>query len=89
MNRRQLLKGVSLTAGSLLLSPVIRQLQAHADGQQTQPRRVVFVLEGNGLNPHQVMPEGMTRPRQNDRTELRNTSLADHNLPRALQPLQP
>ena len=68
---------------------VIQQLQAHADGQQPQPRRVVFVLEGNGLNPHQVMPEGLTRPRQNDRTELRNTSLADHNLPRALQPLQP
>ncbi len=89
MNRREILKGVPLGAGSLLLSPIVQQLQAHADGQPITRKRFVFVLEGNGLNPHQVQPEGIERPRQRDRTEMRDISLANHDLPRALEPLQP
>lgn len=89
MNRREILKGMSLGAGTLLLSPVLSQLQAQANGSPQRPKRFVFVVEGNGLNPDQIQPLGISRPRQHQRTELRDIPLADHQLPRALEPLQP
>ena len=48
-NRRQLLKGLSLGAGSVLLSPMIDRLVANAEGQ-SRPPRFVFVLQSNGFD---------------------------------------
>jgi hypothetical protein len=36
-NRRQILKGLSLGAGSVLLSPMVRRLMANAEGQDRPP----------------------------------------------------
>jgi hypothetical protein len=93
VSRRELLRGVSLGAGAVLLSPVVQQLQAEARGQTGRPKRFVFVLEGNGLNPDQVQPVGIPRQRdaqsRNSVSTLQDLPLAPHELPEALQPLAP
>lgn len=89
VNRRQILRGLSLGAGSLVLGPVVAQLEAHAAGQTPRPKRFVFVLEGNGVNPEQVQPAGIPRKKQQDRDTLIDCPLADHQLPFALEPLAP
>ena len=56
ISRRNLLKGISLGAGGVLLAPMVNQLQAAQAG--VKPKRFVFVVEGNGLNPQQIQPLG-------------------------------
>lgn len=100
LNRRQLLKGVSVGTGSVLLSPLLQQLAAQAAGTAVTARRFLFVVEGNGLPWHQIQPRGIERnPRliangsytnrsgSQVRTEMRNLPLADYELPSALEPV--
>ena len=54
--RRNMLKGVALGSGSLVLSPLIGQLAAHAAGQKTFPQRFVFVVKSSGLTPGHIVP---------------------------------
>jgi len=86
-NRRQLLQGMGLGAGGVLLWPILRQLHARAAGKAPQPR-FVFLVEGNGLNPEQVQPVGIERKKKHERTEMVDRSLAEHELPPALKPLE-
>jgi hypothetical protein len=92
-SRRDWLRGVSLGSSGLLLSPVLRQLQAHAAGVDARPRRFVFVVEGNGLIPEQIQPQGITRRKDNygrsKGDSVIDRPLAGHQLPRALEPLAP
>lgn len=89
-NRRAFLKGVSLGAGSLVLSPVLGQIAAQAAGRAELPRRFLFVLEGNGLPWQQIQPAGIARGKNNEnRNELVEKSLQEHTLPKALEPLTP
>lgn len=60
LHRRQLLKGVSLGAGSIVLSPLLRTAAAQADGSYTVPKRVVFVLFDNGFHEIGAQPEGVS-----------------------------
>ncbi|MBX9681892.1 MAG: DUF1552 domain-containing protein [Gemmataceae bacterium] len=94
--RRHLLKGVALGAGATLLSPVLSRLAAHAAGdeQRAAPRRVIFVVQSNGLHQHHVTPEAINAPQ--DRGNRRPTNdtlfeapLADHALPSAIEPFTP
>lgn len=90
VSRRELLKCASLGAGSLVLSPVLRQIEAQAAGSVKMPLRFVFVVEGNGLPWNQVMPTGITRGKQDcDRDKLQDISLVDRDLPSALAPIAP
>ncbi|GIW79135.1 MAG: hypothetical protein KatS3mg105_0942 [Gemmatales bacterium] len=92
MTRRELLKGFSLGTSSLLLSPILQRLQAEADGSSQLPKRFVFVVEGNGLNPHQIQPVGIAREAKGGRNsvdKLQDIPLANHAFPRALEPLTP
>jgi hypothetical protein len=59
--RRDILKGIALGTGGLLLQPVLHQLQAQAAGSDSLPMRFVFVLEGNGLPWNQIQPVGIDR----------------------------
>jgi hypothetical protein len=86
--RRTFLKGVSLGAGSLVLGPVLRQIEAQAAGA-VSAKRLVFVLEGNGLPWQQIMPVGLTRPKEGDRNAVVDTPIGDRALPKALEPLTP
>lgn len=49
-NRRQWLQGTSLGIGGTLLSPILARLEAEGSGE-APPRRVVFIVQSNGINP--------------------------------------
>ncbi len=92
VNRREAIKGLSLGAGSVLLSPILSRLTARAAGVEQQPKRFVFVVESNGFTPQQAAPEGYTRKSRHQRplggpSEMVDFSLADQTLPPALEPL--
>ncbi len=57
--RRSFLRSLSLGASAPLLSPLISRLEAENRG--VKPMRVVFMLEGNGLDPRQIQPVGIKR----------------------------
>lgn len=97
--RREFLKGVTLGAGSCVLSPMLARLQAEAAGV-TPRQRVIFVVEGNGLPWHQIQPVGIERNKRlissggytnrngsEVRDAVRDIPLVDHELPAALSPL--
>jgi hypothetical protein len=90
MNRRELLKGMSLGAGSLVLSPILSRLHAQASGNPAAARRFVFVLEANGVPPHQLAPSGIARKqryREQGAEKFFEASLADRELPVSLKPV--
>ena len=88
INRRDALKGLSMGAGGVLLSPILQQIQAQAAGAKKQQHRFVFVIEGNGLNWPQITPAEIKRGKEKDRTQLVDVSLVEMELPPALQPVK-
>lgn len=96
LSRRSMLKGITLGAGAALLSPILAQLAAHAAGDDKQAlrKRVVFVVQSNGLNPSHLVPVGVKR-RSDGRNErptndkLEELALNDKELHSALEPLSP
>jgi len=91
-----MMKGVALGAGATLLAPVFGQLAAHAAGDATNMirKRVVFVVQGNGMSPNHLVPVGVKR-RPDGRSErptndkLESLALKDHTLHEAIEPLSP
>ncbi|MGY8770945.1 MAG: DUF1552 domain-containing protein, partial [Pirellulales bacterium] len=57
LDRRAVLKGISLGAGALVLSPFIRSISA-AEAKQI-PKRFVFVVKSSGLQGEYLNPEGL------------------------------
>lgn len=88
--RRVFFRGATLGAGTVLLAPFLQRLQA-APG--TRPRRVVFVVEGNGFSPLHLQPTTIPRAKhpygQTNSDRLEDLPLAGHTLPEALAPLEP
>ena len=93
IHRRDALKGLSLGAGTLVLSPILSRLEAHAAGTATMPKRFVFVVESNGVRPEQISPVGIERKPRDQRpggpTEFVDLPLADKDLQFSLEPLKP
>jgi hypothetical protein len=95
MTRRDALKGMTLGAGSLLLSPIVARLEARAAGVPVAARRFVFVVvESNGVRPEQLAPSGLVRaprPQQplNGPAQFLDVPLADRDLPFSLEPVTP
>ncbi|MCA9201837.1 MAG: twin-arginine translocation signal domain-containing protein, partial [Planctomycetales bacterium] len=94
IDRRDALKGLTLGAGSVLLSPMLARMQAEAAGLPVRNKRFVFVVESNGVRPEQVAPVGIQRkPREqrplNGPAEMIDVSLDDHDLPFSLEPIAP
>ncbi|MFT5302890.1 MAG: hypothetical protein ACI814_003707 [Mariniblastus sp.] len=58
INRRTLLKGVTLGSGALALSPFIKSISA-AENQQV-PKRFVFVVKSSGLQGDYLNPTGLS-----------------------------
>lgn len=83
--RRQLLKGVSLGAGSVVLSPLLQSVSAQVDGNYSRPKRVVFVLFDNGFHETGAQPEGV--PLEGKTT--RELSLESLTLPHNIAPFAP
>ena len=55
MNRRHLLAGMGTAVGSALFRPFVRRAWADAP----PARRFVFLVEGNGIFPTNVMTPGV------------------------------
>ena len=87
-NRRQMLKGLSLGAGSLLLSPMIQRVMANAEGKK-RPPRFVFVIQSNGFDAVQACPESIPFQNYADREKFESIDLTQHKLPKGLAPLEP
>ncbi len=92
--RRELLKGVGLGVGSTLLSPILSQIAAQAagDAKAANPKRVVFVVQSNGMSPDHLRPEGVMRSFKGNKptnADLVEISLADKKLHPALESLEP
>jgi hypothetical protein len=92
IGRRDVLKGLTLGAGSVLLSPVLARLQATAAGKPVTAKRFVFVIESNGVPPQQLAPSGVKRgPRAHGPggpAEMVDVSLKDRDLPFSLEPVK-
>jgi len=86
-SRRHFLKSAALASTSL--SPFARSLAANirADQGGQAPMRFVFFLQGNGIYPDQIQPEGIERPK--NPSELDDRPLTEHALPKSIAPLEP
>ena len=82
-SRRNLLKGVSLGAGAVALSPFLRSLESAE--KQVSPRRFVFVVKSSGLQGDYLNPEGL----EHRGAQLVDESLEGRKLPESLVPLEP
>lgn len=95
ITRRSAIQGITLGASAAVLGPVLSQLTAQAAGSVAagKPRRFVFVMEGNGLNPLQVQPSSIPRAKHphghTNNDALEDIPLAGHELPEAIAPLKP
>ncbi|MCE9566495.1 MAG: DUF1552 domain-containing protein [Planctomycetes bacterium] len=91
--RREILKLTGYGASASLLTPMLGQLAAHAagDAKSANRKKVVFVLQCNGMNPAHLMPSGLERPKNGRPTneKLEEESLKDRTLHAALEPLTP
>jgi len=94
--RRTMMKGLTLGAGATLLTPMLSDLAAHAAGdtKKATRKRIVFVMQSNGINPEHLVPVGMKRRpdgknQKPDNDKLEETALAGKTLHKALAPLQP
>lgn len=85
ITRRTFFRGTTLGIGGLYLAPFIRQLEAASDAER--PTRVLFFVQGNGLYPAEIQPEGIERPK--NPSTLEDRTLAEHEIAFSLQPLAP
>ncbi len=85
--RRHFLKSTALVTGGL--SPFARSLGAiiRAGEAGARPMRFVFFLQGNGIYPNQIQPEGIARPKEP--SALEDLPLTGHALPKSIAPLEP
>ena len=85
--RRTILKGISLGAGSLALSPFVRHLSM-LDAKEPAaqlPKRFVFVVKSSGLQAEFLNPAGL----QHGGTSLIDESLDEKALPAGMESLEP
>ena len=96
LNRRRLLKHLSLGAGACSLTPFLSRLRAEeaAQGQSARPpQRFVFVLRSNGVLTNEILPEGVEpvkeRPHASSLTSWIDTPLRNQNLAAGMRALEP
>lgn len=90
--RREMLKSVALGAGATLLTPILGQLAAHAAGDEKAAirKRIVFVMQSNGINPTHLLPSGLQPPKFGPTNDtLEEVSLKERTLHTAIEPLAP
>lgn len=87
--RRTFLKGLSLTTGATVLSPMLGQMGLQAAGAKRSefPQRFVFVVKSSGIIADRIEPDHL-RPRISSGSYV-NESLVDGSLPETLRPLEP
>ena len=86
-SRRDMLKGLTLGAGAMLLPPMAQRVLANAEGKTSVPR-FVFVIQSNGFDAVQACPETIPFQKYADREKFETFDLAKHVLPKGLAPLE-
>ncbi len=71
----------------MVLQPFLHRLALAANGELPPPR-FLFVLEGNGVPPRQVHPEGLPWVEREQRDKITTHSLKDLVLPPSLKPVE-
>ena len=87
LSRRNLLKGLSLGSGAMLLPPMAQRVLANAEGKTSTPR-FVFVVQSNGFDAVQACPESIPVQKYEDRERFETIDLVEHKLPKGLAPLE-
>ena len=87
LSRRNLLKGLSLGSGAMLLPPMAKRVLANAEGKTSTPR-FVFVVQSNGFDAVQACPESIPFQKYEDRERFETIDLVEHKLPKGLAPLE-
>ena len=86
LDRRTVLKGVTLGAGGLLFEPLLQKVAAQASGRPSTPKRVIFIVFDNGFREiGGTLPEGVPLASN----ELRRIPLRGLNLPFDIEPFAP
>lgn len=86
LTRRTLLKGVSAGTAGLVLTPLLRRLEAQAAGTDTPPKRVIFLLFDNGFHERGAQP--VDQPLETV-SKVKQTPLAGLKLPFDIEPFAP
>lgn len=99
LSRRRLLGSLALGASASVLGPILTRLAAEESGKIAQlPRRVVFLVEGNGISAEHFVPRGVVRPHAavnsneghvTDARSFRDVAFTAPDLPFCLEPLAP
>ncbi len=91
LSRRQVIKCMSIGAGSALLGPMVRQARAAADQPEALPNRFVFVVRSNGLRPWGIVPEKLQDlgADRHEQDKIHDEPLADHTLHQTMRALDP
>lgn len=84
IDRRAVVKGLSLGAGGVVLQPFLNGLAAQAAGVVAP--RFVFVFESNGLWRHHVEPKNVPTGKEDPPADM---PLKDLDLPEPIAPLAP
>lgn len=89
-SRRDFLKGISLSAGGMLLAPMLQRFAAEAAGvdPENMPQRFVFVVKSSGIIPERLEPPTL-KAKLKDKSQFLSESLTDHKLPDTLASLEP
>lgn len=87
LDRRTVLKGVTLGAGAVVLQPFLQRLAAEEAGM-APPKRFIFFIQGNGLWPYHIQPSNLPAPPRGT-NRLIDQSMADLELPEPIAPLAP
>lgn len=92
--RRAMLRSMALGGGATLLSSFLAQLAAHAVGDESRVkrRRVIFVMQSNGMSPQHLFPSGIEQPKYHSQTpsngaQWTDETLRDRTFPAAIEPL--
>ena len=75
-SRRNLLKGLALGSGSMLLPTMAQRIMANAEGRTSAPR-FVFVIQSNGFDAVQACPDGIPFQKYEDREKFDAARAAD------------
>ena len=86
--RRTLLKSISAGAGSIAFAPLFNALAAKEAGTYKTPKRVVFVLFGNGFHEPGSLPLEIPAPGLQG-TETKTMGLEKMTLPFDIEPFTP
>jgi hypothetical protein len=87
--RRETLKGLTIGTGSFLLNGITQRIRA--EQAKDLPKRLVFVVRGNGLRPWGIVPEGIEKHGENRHKQDKffEANLQDHKLHKTLSALEP